>query len=165
MSTLFETGTRKDAILSDCGRYRYRLTRAWGEGRPVNFVMLNPSTADANVDDPTIRRCVGFARDWGHGGIVVTNLFAFRSTNPKMLASAADPIGAFNDLHIAAAAQEADLVVCAWGSHAYAGGRGREVLRKLRDMGAIPHALRLTAVGHPSHPLYLPADLKPIPIP
>ncbi len=90
MSDLFVT---KEAVISDCGRYRYRLTRRWGDGPLLSFIMLNPSTADAEVDDPTIRRCMGFARRDGYGGIVVGNLYAFRTTKPKALFAADNPLG------------------------------------------------------------------------
>src|SRR5262245_19133112 len=98
MGDLFQT---KEALISPCGLYRYWLTRTWDNSlRRVCWVMLNPSTADAEQDDPTIRRCVGFARSWGAGGIIVVNLFAFRASDPKALLRAADPVGPDNDGHI-----------------------------------------------------------------
>src|SRR5581483_9586135 len=97
--------------------YRYSLARFFGDGGVVNFIMLNPSTADAETDDPTIRRCLGFAKAWGYGTLVVTNLFAYRATDPAELAKAGDPVGPDNDTRLWSEAQLSDLVVCAWGNH------------------------------------------------
>lgn len=97
--TLF--GASSDAVLSDCGTYRYSLTRVWDESRPrVCFVMLNPSTADASANDPTIVRCRNFAYSWNYGSLEVVNLFAYRATNPRVLRTVQDPIGPENDRHI-----------------------------------------------------------------
>ena len=161
-----EAPARSGAVISPCGAYRYKLTRFWD--RPdvpgwVNFVMLNPSTADANLDDPTIRRCVGFAKSWGYGGLVVTNLFAFRATDPAALKTAPDPVGPDNDAMITAVASGAALVVCGWGNHG-AGGRSAHVLGLICAAGATPYALRLTGLKQPTHPLYLPAACRPFPI-
>lgn len=154
------------AWLSGCERYRYRLGRNWGEGwgAPVTFVMLNPSTADAQQDDPTIRRCVGFAKAWGFGRLVVVNLYALRSTDPKGLWRADDPIGPDNDDHLSeaawVAARDDAPIIAAWGANAKP-DRVAEVL-------ALPHMDRLTALGvtkagAPRHPLYLRADAFPEP--
>ena len=162
MSLLFDRDEmHRSAEISPCGTYRYSLGRCWEQTSSVNFVMLNPSTADADIDDPTIRRCIGFAKAWGYGSIVVTNLFAFRATNPADMAKAADPIGPENDDHIREVAFNEVKVVCAWGTHGVA--RAGRVRSMLRDMGTPTFALRLTKGGCPSHPLYLPADLVPIP--
>lgn len=89
----------KSAIISECGKYRYSLSRIWDENKAnVLFIMLNPSTADGDVDDPTIRRCIGFAKSWGYGGIYVGNLFAYRATDPKELLKVENPIG-FENIH------------------------------------------------------------------
>jgi hypothetical protein len=138
----------------------------------VNFVMLNPSTADAVQDDPPVRRCVAFARAWGYGGLVITNLYALRATDPGALWRAADPVGPDNEEYLRRHATRAALVVCAWGTHGRpvrggmgrVRGRGPVVLRRLESWGVAPRALRLTAAGQPAHPLYLPAGLKPVPI-
>jgi len=152
----------KSAVLSACEKYRYRLGRTWdAAGRLVAFIMLNPSTADADLDDPTIRRCIGFARAWGYGGLVVGNLFALRATDPKALKTTPAPIGPDNDTHLRAIASECAEVVCAWGRHGTLYGRDRSVLRLLTDSGAPLHRLSKPGAEYPMHPLYLPADLRP----
>ncbi len=142
--------------------FRYTLTRTWDPDGPVaNFLMLNPSTADAFVLDPTNRRCVGFAERWGYGGLVTTNIFAFRSTDPKGLRTVADPVGPGNDEAIVDAARSADLVIAAWGNHGELRERGQFVRELLASSGVAVHQLRMTGAGHPGHPLYLPADAEP----
>lgn len=155
------------AVISPCETYRYLLWRDVGTGEGVVvFIMLNPSTADADVDDPTIRRCIGFARAWGYGYLTVVNLFALRSTNPAGLAFDDDPIGPQTNPHIEAACGGSNLVVCAWGVYGnlLKPGRDREVVKMLR--AKLPetrlHHLGLTKHGHPRHPLYLRADATPI---
>ena len=152
--------------MSMCGCYRYQLRRSWdelwGSGTgTVNFIMLNPSTADATRDDPTIRRCVGFARSWGYCALAVTNLYAFRATNPRELTFVADPVGPENDAHIDAVALASHLVVCAWGARG--GKRGSIIRDRLSSLGIKPKVIRVTKNGDPQHPLYLPADLVPFP--
>ena len=143
--------------------FRYTLTRIWDRSGPiVNFLMLNPSTADAFALDPTNRRCVGFAQQWGFGGLVTTNLFAYRSTDPKVLRTVADPIGPDDDTAIVDAARSADLVIAAWGNHGSLFDRGRAVHRLLSSSGVTLHQLRMTRAGHPGHPLYLPGDAEPV---
>ena len=104
---------QRDALFSPCGTYRYRLTRRWAEGPAVAFIMLNPSTADGSVDDPTIRRCIGYGQSWGYGALAVGNLYAFRATEPQELRRARDPIGPDNDRHLECIAETATRVVCA----------------------------------------------------
>src|ERR1700741_1245036 len=107
----------KSAIISDCKKYRYSLSRVWDSSKPkVLFIMLNPSTADANNDDPTIRRCMNFAKSWGFGSLYVGNLFAFRSKEPTHLLYAEDPIGNLNANHLQTMSEFVDLIVCAWGN-------------------------------------------------
>lgn len=149
---MFDTG--KSAVLSDDGKYRYRLTRQWGEGKPVAFVGLNPSTADAQTDDPTIRRMMGFARRWGFPGITVSNLFAVRLTYPAGLYDVEAPVGPANDCVLETLAQIADLIVVCWGNQ----GIFEE---RCDDVGKIlPPAkcFGLTRAGQPKHPLYLSAE-------
>ena len=142
--------------------YRYRLTRTWDpDGPRVNFLMLNPSTADAFKLDPTVRRCVGFARTWGFGSLEVTNIFAFRATDPMVLVAQPEPVGAGNDRAILDAARMADRVVAAWGVRGCHRDRDNEVAALLADIGVRPVALRVTKQGHPAHPLYIAGDTVP----
>jgi len=151
------------AAFSPCGRYRYTLWRDWGgAGRSPGyalFVCLNPSTADDERDDPTVRRCIAFADAWGYRRLCVANLFALRATDPAALLAAADPVGPENDAWLRRAARGAGVVVAAWGNRGARAGRDREVTALLPRM----HYLRLTARGHPEHPLRLPRGLKPRP--
>lgn len=145
--------------------WRYRLWR-YVDGaddlRQVTFIMLNPSTADALKDDPTVRRCLGFARSWGYGRLAVVNLFALRATNPHHLTNPnVCPIGPENDGHILTEARDADLVVAAWGARGNFMGRAGFVLAMLRRNGIDVHCIRRTKHGHPEHPLYLPSALTP----
>ena len=154
------------ATFSVCERFRYRLWRTWGPGLPLLFVMLNPSTADARSDDPTLRRCLGFAQRAGFGALEVVNLFAYRATDPRDLRAAGYPVGPRNDEHIAAAVGDSAAVCLAWGSNATRLARPAEVLGLLRGLRARPQCLRLTRDGCPQHPLRLPAGcgLRPFPI-
>lgn len=147
----------RSAVISECGQFRYLLRRSWNVSRPaLGFVMLNPSTADADQDDPTIRKCIGFAERLGFGAIVVANLFAYRATDPSDLRRAGYPVGEENDYWINRAARDAEAVVCAWGVNARKLARPYEVLAVLRAARRPAHALRLTSDGIPCHPLMLP---------
>lgn len=177
----------KGAIISRCGKYRYRLWREWrlhpkpaqwnmwteddgssvvdgdghqlGEPRRCVFVMLNPSTADGDVDDPTIRRCVGFAKAWGYDRLEVINLFAYRATNPRDLLAihhTDDPVGIDNQRHFDRALENNGVIICAWGAHGAHLGQDETALGWLGCHKR--HALKITADGHPGHPLYLPAN-------
>jgi len=138
------------------------LTRTWDDSLPVvNFLMLNPSTANAFQLDPTNRRCVGFAQAWGYGALVTTNIFGFRSTNPAGLRTTNDAVGPENDEVILTAPSNADLVIAAWGTHGELQGRGEAVRTMLCEAGIELHALKLTKAGHPGHPLYVAADTQP----
>lgn len=159
----FEMG----AMMGGAGRYRYTLRRRWTlHGDTVCWIMLNPSTADARRDDPTIRRCVGFSQAWGYAGLVVVNLFATRATDPKELRLRPDfyqseheeLIGPENDEIIRRETVAAKLTIAAWGNHGTLYSRGAEV-RELLD--APLHHLGLTKIGEPRHPLYVRADAKP----
>jgi hypothetical protein len=144
--------------------HRYVLRRSWiGNGGVVNFIMLNPSTADDTFDDATIRRCVGFAKRWGYCGLVVTNLFAYRATDPKDLKALLltnggfrEAIGEDNTAHIDREARMAHLVVCAWGDNVdsmpeYIGRRDVDVMLMIgkRDL----YCIRRTKKGNPAHPV------------
>lgn len=142
------------AALSPCQPYRYALWRKWSDAPPVLFVMLNPSTADETQDDPTIRRCMAFARQWGHGGLIVGNLFALRSPHPADLRTCADPIGPDNDAWLIRLAQQSTAAVAAWGNHGAFMNRGQEVAARFPKL----RCLGLTKRGQPRHPLYVPAD-------
>lgn len=156
---------QKSAEISACGRYRYMLERRWSDAAPVTFIMLNPSTADADIDDPTIRRCMGFARAWNAGGIVVANLFALRSTDPAALAKDEAPIGPQNDEAICRAVLAASRTIAAWGAHAFAERRAATVKRMIAQSLTRPlDCLGKTKSGHPRHPLYVPAAQIPTPL-
>jgi len=145
------------------GPYRYLLWRTLSpliNSGTILFVMLNPSTATATDDDPTIRRVKSFANLWGYRTLEVVNAFAIRSTDPVGLLSVEDPVGLDNDDHIREAATRADKIVVAWGAaEAIRGKREKEVLSLLGDD---VHCLGTTQGGHPKHPLYVPAKTKPI---
>lgn len=145
-------------IFSPCRRYRYAWTcPAWSGSGYMQAIGLNPSTADEVGTDPTIRRCIQFAKDSGCGSLVMTNLFAWRATDPAGMKRAAEPIGPENDNWLRLFSAGAKIVLAAWGTHGnhlQRGGAVRELIPRL-------HVLRLTAQGHPQHPLYLPAALRP----
>lgn len=146
------------ATFSPCRKYRYALVRVWNESLPhATFIGLNPSTADEQADDPTVRRCIGFARAWGFGSVALGNLFALRATDPKYLLRVSDPVGPENDAWILRLQQESDFVVAAWGCHGRIRDRGNQVAKTLIQ----PYCLGLTRSGAPRHPLYLRGDTKP----
>lgn len=166
MSGLPDTLTIESAVISPCETYRYWLRRDLAEsGVSVCFIMLNPSTADAEVDDPTIRRCVEFARSWGGRELIVVNLFAFRATEPAELKKASAPIGPDNDEAISRALEHCagGVAVAAWGNHGTFKRRGDNVVRRLKAARQKLNYLKLTGKQQPSHPLYLKADLQPVP--
>lgn len=157
---LDEFGTGRSAVISDCGTYRYRLERRWApHGFTVTWVMLNPSTADADTDDPTLRRITAFSRRMGFSRLIVVNLYAYRATQPADLWRATDPVGPDNDEHLRDA-MAGHVVVVAWGALA----KPDRIARFLQIHRAAPgagrlHALALTSAGQPRHPLYLRGDL------
>lgn len=161
-ATLDEQAT---ATFSPCRTYRYALTRRWHPDWPLAaFVMCNPSTADAFRVDPTVQRCIGRARAWGAGGLLVLNIFALRSTDPKALYDHADPVGPDNDRviaeHLSLAADPLGPVVVAWGTHGALHDRGHRVDALLRARGVRPVCLGTTRQGFPRHPLYVPASTQ-----
>jgi hypothetical protein len=154
----------KSAIISECGKYRYRLERTWDKSKTkVLFIMLNPSTANAIEDDATIRRCVNFAKEWGYGGLLVGNLFAYRSTKPKELLLAEDPIGPENLKHFNEMYKEAAVVICAWGNSGIVNKLGKKLTeyKPLKGWIGFLYYLDLAKDGTPKHPLYLKKDLIP----
>lgn len=170
MERLFRNGLRphpihpsvqSGAALSRCKTYRYALWRHWSDAPPVLFVMLNPSTADASQDDPTIRRCISFAQRWGYGGILVGNLFALRSPDPQQLRTASDPIGPQNERWLRRLSQQSAVVVGAWGNHGMLLNRGEAVAARFPGL----LCLGLTQQGQPRHPLYVPRDAGLMPLP
>lgn len=145
---------KKHAIISPCSNYRYALWRRWSHGPQVLFVMLNPSTADATADDPTIRRCIGFAKAWGFGSLAVGNLFSFRTVSPRILRQSAEPIGKSNDLWLCKLKEESTMTIAAWGNHGTLRMRGHTVRSQFGEL----HSLGLTKAGQPRHPLYVAAN-------
>lgn len=150
---------QRSAEFSPCRTWRYALWRTWEPSAPyAMFIGLNPSTADEIENDPTVTRCIGYARTWGYGGLCMANLFAYRDTDPRGMKAAPDPVGPKNDERLSQLAGTAGVVVAAWGTHGVHQGRDRVVRARL---GGVLHYLKLTKFGHPQHPLYLRADLMP----
>lgn len=159
---LLDLGLDSDAVFSEDRRFRYALVRRWNIGRSlVAFIGLNPSTADEVVNDPTVRRCIGFAESWGYGGLVMLNAFAFRATDPRDLKADAAPVGPGNDEAIVRYSARASLVVAAWGVHGAFLNRDSRIRRLFEEVGIPLHVLGLTKGGFPKHPLYLPKNLTP----
>lgn len=147
---------RSEAIYSDCENYRFSLSRTWNsDGGRALFVMLNPSTATERQNDPTVERCERRARALGFGAFRVTNIFAWRATDPKELRSVPDPVGGENDQYILRGVEWASAVICAWGTHGELHNRGKAVEALLRARGSSLMVLGLTKDGHPKHPLYI----------
>lgn len=151
------------AVFSPCQRYRYELRRWWGVGADIAWIMLNPSTATAETDDPTIRKITKFSKDWGFGGLLVGNLYAWRATDPDVLPTIEEPVGIDNDRHLIRIADEALVIMCAWGTNADP-DRAAHVIRLLKATGKPLHCLGRNTDGSPCHPLYKPGHLKPIPL-
>ena len=155
----------KRATFSKCEKYRYDLYRddlrsEKHEGLCL-FIMLNPSTADETNDDPTIRRCISYAKKWGYEELIVVNLFSYRATDPKDLIKSESPVGEHNLKHILNAANKSNMIICAWGTKGNHLGQDKKVIKALKEKGNKLYCLRKTKDGHPSHPLYLPQNLKP----
>lgn len=144
------------AVYSDSLQYRYSLTRTWdAEGRKVHFVMLNPSTATEVQNDPTVERCERRARTLGFGAFRVTNIFAWRETDPAKMKKVADPVGPDNDAAISQACEWADQTVCAWGTNGTHLNRGAVTLDLVKAANVPLYHLGLSKHGHPKHPLYI----------
>ncbi|MEN8896019.1 MAG: DUF1643 domain-containing protein [Yoonia sp.] len=155
--------SKSTAIYSDCECYRYALTRSWdNSGKRALFVMLNPSTATEVQNDPTVERCERRSRALGFGAFRVTNIFAWRDTDPRKMRAARDPIGPHNDATIRDGAAWADTVIAAWGTHGAHLGRGPKVEAMLRGTPHPIFSLGLTKDGHPKHPLYIAYTQQPI---
>lgn len=163
--SMFETEAGNRATVSACGLYRYQLWRCWGDGKTACFVLLNPSVADADNDDPTIRRCIGFAKRERCSRLCVVNLFAGRATDPRDMQQMADPIGPRNDLSIleATIAEPAPLVIAAWGAGGAYRGRAQQIVTALAFTGVEVMCLGVTKDGQPRHLLYVKADEPLVP--
>lgn len=161
MTALFETGIEAGAEFSEFRTYRYVLWRTWDvllhPDQVLMFIGLNPSTADESADDPTIRRCIRFAKDWGYGGLFMMNAYAFRATDPRDMKASLDPIGPGNDEALRFRASQVGMIIAAWGVHC-SPGRAKVVCEAI---GRPIHCLGKTKDGCPKHPLYLRADTKP----
>ncbi len=154
---------KRSAKLSDCGHYRYTLRRAWHLNRAdksttITFIGLNPSTADASIDDPTLRRCMSFSDKWGYKTLYMVNLFGYRATDPKKLYTCIDPVGIDNDKYIKAAIRKSSMVIACWGEHGNLLSRDKAVNTRYSEK---LHSLRINKSGQPAHPLYLSATVKP----
>ena len=152
---------KTDAKFSSCRKYRYALWRNWDDSLPFAMIIgLNPSTADETENDPTITRCINFAKSWGYGGVCVANLFAYRATAPSDMKASNDPIGIENDSWLYKLAKEATIIVAAWGNDGSYLNRSGAILDVLLNL----HYIKMNKSGEPAHPLYLKVDLKPIPM-
>ncbi|WP_375750018.1 DUF1643 domain-containing protein [Vibrio sp. HN007] len=141
----------KSAVLSECRKYRYELWRTWDDAKPyAMFIGLNPSTADEIEDDPTIRRCINFAKDWGYGGLCMTNLFAFRATQPEHMKKAKDPVGVRNNDTLLSLSRDAGVIVAAWGNDGSFLSRSSKVKAILQNLAA----LKVNKSGEPAYPIY-----------
>ena len=147
----------KNATFSSCRTYRYSLCRIWDKKKKyVLFIGLNPSTANEEADDPTIRRCVNYSKDWGYGGFMMVNLFAYRTTLPYNLKKVKYPVGGENDKYIVILSKKADITVAAWGNNGNLYSRDKQVFNLVSSL----MCLRINKSGQPAHPLYLKKDLK-----
>lgn len=166
----------RETILSPCRKYRYTLWREWDDQfwglredqQAKQYLMvigLNPSTADETLDDPTIRRCIRFAKDWGYGALCMTNLFAYRATQPDDMKKAVDPAGPDCGKWLCEIAEGAGMILAAWGKHGSFTGRDKNVLSAMKAIGKPLHCLGKNGDGSPKHPLYIAANTRPIPFP
>lgn len=152
--------SQSSAIFSIDKVHRYSLTRVWSPGgKMAVFIGLNPSTADEVENDPTVRRCINYAKAWGCDGLYMLNIFAFRGTDPKDMKVANNPIGLENDFWLLERCKGAEVIIAAWGVHGEHQDRGKNVMKLLDDLDV--KCLGTTKEGHPRHPLYLRKDLQP----
>lgn len=150
----------KKAIISKDKIYRYKLSRTWDSTKPtILFIGLNPSIADENVDDPTITRCINFAKDWGYGTLLIANLFAFRSTYPKDIYLIDDPIGKDNDHYLLECVTQSDLIVACWGNNGTYMNREKVITELVPNL----YCLQKNKNGTPHHPLRPPRNIHPLP--
>ena len=150
----------KKAIISKDKIYRYKLSRTWDSTKPtILFIGLNPSIADENVDDPTITRCINFAKDWGYGTLLIANLFAFRSTYPKDIYLIDDPIGKDNDHYLLECVTQSDLIVACWGNNGTYMNREKVITELVPNL----YCLQKNKKGTPHHPLRPPRNIHPLP--
>lgn len=151
---------KKQANISKDKIYRYTLSRTWDSTKPtVLFIGLNPSIADENVDDPTVTRCINFAKDWGYGTLLMANLFAYRSTYPKEIYLIDDPIGKDNDYYLLECVKQSDLIIACWGNNGTYMGREKIIKELVPNL----YCLQKNKNGTPHHPLRLPRNINPIP--
>ena len=154
---------RSGAKFSPDRIHRYSLWRNWERSKGVAmFIGLNPSTADEIKNDPTVTRCINYAKQWGYGGMIMSNIFAYRATDPKVMKTAKDPIGPDTDQWLFKSAEISDLIVAAWGNHGGFMDRGKNVFQLFKGIDL--HCLAMNKTGHPKHPLYCSSALKPEPI-
>jgi hypothetical protein len=150
------TYLENDAVISDCGMYRYLLRRTWDFSKPrALIIMLNPSTADATLDDATIRSCVRLLSGNGYGSMEVVNVYAFRATDPAALARQVDPFGPDNERIVMSATHRCDIVVCAWGAYPPARTHASRILSAVRSHRPATYCFGRTKAGAPKHPLYI----------
>jgi hypothetical protein len=155
---LFDSATV--SIFSRDEHYRYALWRNWSPNAgQALFIGLNPSTADQEINDPTIRRCIAYAKNWGYGGVLVGNLFAYRATLPQNLRKTSRPVGPDNEKWLLKMASAADLVIACWGNHGSHLNQDQSIQQLLPEL----HCLKLNSTGAPAHPLYLKKSLRPSP--
>lgn len=157
----YRSGEETGAIFDATRTYRYLLWRSWSDAPRIGFVMLNPNRADATMDDPTIRRCIGFAKAWGYGGLEVVNLFAYRTKTPQILKQVAHPIGAENDRYLIDLPARVELILLAWGNWGQFMQRDRAVMQLFSNQANL-YTLGFTKRGQPRHPLYLRQGIQPI---
>jgi hypothetical protein len=151
------------AIFDPTQTYRYCLWRSWSDAAKIGFVLLNPNRADAELNDPTIRRCLGFAKAWGYGGLEVVNLFAFRAKTPQLLKQAIEPIGEENDRYLITLPERVDTIVFAWGNWGSLWGRDRAIVKLFSEQQNL-YCFGTTKTGQPCHPLYLKRDEPLVPL-